>query len=164
MPVCFTSLLLRAVPYGHPDVTAMVEEVQDEYRRRYGGDGDTAPVDPSQFAAPHGWFVLGYADGQPVAMGGWRTLGPEVKAPGERPAEIKRMYVRPAARGRGLSRLVLTALEDSARAAGRDWLVLETGYAQPEALGLYHSSGYIDVPDFGYYAGEPGAFHLGKRL
>jgi ribosomal protein S18 acetylase RimI-like enzyme len=76
------------------------------------------------------------------------------------------MYVSPSARGRGLSRIVLAELETTARAAGLDWLVLETGRPQTSALGLYRSAGYceIDGTAYGHYVGEPEAIHLGRSL
>ncbi|MGH3912969.1 MAG: GNAT family N-acetyltransferase [Pseudonocardiaceae bacterium] len=70
-------------------------------------------------------------------------------------AELKRMYVVPAARGRGLSRVLLTELERRASTAGRRRMVLETGVRQPESLGLYTSSGYTEIPRFGLYRREP---------
>jgi GNAT superfamily N-acetyltransferase len=155
---------LRAVRYDAPDVVALTEEVQAEYTVLYGG-ADASHVDPAQFDPPAGHFVVGYLDGRPVAMGGWRLLTAGESAPGRRPAELKRMYVVPKERGRGLSRLLLAGLESSARRAGVDWLVLESGQAQPAALSLYRSSGYAEVDGrFGYYFGSPLAVHLGKRL
>jgi len=76
------------------------------------------------------------------------------------------MYVAPSARGRGLSRIVLTELETSARAAGLDWLVLETGQPQTSAIALYRSSGYTDIDGtpYGHYVDHPSAIHLGKSL
>jgi GNAT superfamily N-acetyltransferase len=74
------------------------------------------------------------------------------------------MYVSPAARGHGVARAILAELEHTAVEAGYGRMVLETGYRQPEALALYQSAGYVDVPDFGYYADEPGAVHLGKTI
>ena len=74
------------------------------------------------------------------------------------------MYVVPAARGRGLARGLLAALEGSARQAGADVMVLETGTAQPEAIGLYESSGYVPVEGFGYYRDSPFVRYLGKLL
>ena len=61
------------------------------------------------------------------------------------------MFVVPEARGRGLARQILAALEADARAAGRSRMVLETGTEQPEALELYASSGYVLVEKFGLY-------------
>ena len=76
------------------------------------------------------------------------------------------MYVAPAARGRGLSRVVLAELETSARAAGLDWLVLETGQPQTSAVRLYRTSGYreVDGTAYGHYLTEPDVVHLGKSL
>ena len=152
---------LRAVDYTHPDVVALVAEVQQEYVRRYGGP-DEAPMAQESFAAPLGAFFVLYADAEPVAMGGWRTL-PEAPVDG-RAAEVKRMYVAADHRRRGLARRLLRELERTAAEAGADWLILETGEAQPEAIQLYQSAGYQEVPAFGHYAGWPGARHFGKRL
>jgi GNAT superfamily N-acetyltransferase len=152
--------------YGHPDVAALTNQVQAHYRELYGGPGDQSPVDATDFELPNGHFVVGYLDGQPVAMGGWRRLGDRPGLPSRHTAEIKRMYVAPSARGRGLSRIVLAGLETSARAAGVEWLVLETGRPQTSAVGLYRASGYTDVDGtpYGHYVGSPDAMHLGKAL
>jgi GNAT superfamily N-acetyltransferase len=72
-----------------------------------------------------------------------------------RTAEVKRMYVVPAARARGLARQVLAHLERTAAEAGAEAMILETGLAQPEAIALYESSGYTRIPSFGYYKDEP---------
>ena len=153
-------------PYGHPDVVALTLEVQAHYRRLYGGPGDVSPVEVADFEAPTGHFVVGYLDGVPAAMGGWRRLGERPGLPSPNTAEIKRMYVAPAARRRGLSRVVLAERETSARVAGLDWLVLETGQPQTSAVRLYRTSGYIKVDGtaYGHYVDEPDAVHLGKPL
>ena len=98
------------------------------------------------------------------ATGGWRAqdASPEGFADGD--AELKRMYVVPAARGRGLARRVLAALEDSAAAAGRLRMVLETGLKQPKAIALYTSSGYVSIPKFGVYRCEPDSVCFGRPL
>jgi GNAT superfamily N-acetyltransferase len=153
-------------PFGHHDVVALTDEVQAHYRALYGGPGDESPVQVADFEAPTGHFVVGYVDGVPVAMGGWRRLGDRPGLPSPNTAEIKRMYVAPSTRGRGLSRLVLAELETSARMAGVDWLVLETGAPQRSAIALYRASGYteVDGKPYGHYVDEPDAIHLGKLL
>ena len=153
-------------PYDHPDVVALTDEVQAHYGELYGGPGDESVVEVADFEAPTGHFVVGYVDNVPVAMGGWRRLGERPGLPSANAAEIKRMYVAPSARGRSLSRIVLSELETTASAAGLDWLVLETGRPQRSAIRLYRSSGYaeVDGTTYGHYTGHPDGMHLGKPL
>lgn len=133
--------------------------MQAEYSRRYGGDGDISPIDLHEFDPPGGVFYMIYVGGVPAAMGGWRRgkLGADT-------AEVKRMYVRPQFARRGLARLILAELERSASDAGFARLVLETGTAQPEAISLYASSGFVDIPAFGFYAEYDDSVHMGKVL
>ena len=130
--------------------------MQRLYVEIFGGR-DVAPIEPSHFVLPEGHFVVAYEGEVPIAMGGWRRRN-------DTDAEIKRMYVRDGYRGRGAARTVLAGLEESARAQGIDRLILETTSLQIEALSLYRSHGYDDVPAFGYYADSGHSVHLGKRL
>jgi len=155
------------VEYGHPDAMLLIEEVQAEYVVRYGGP-DRTPLDPLMFEPPLGSFFVGYLDlgdgPKPVASGAWRAHD-DVEAFGtRRTSEVKRMYVAPQARGRGLARAVLAHLEQTAADAGAEAMVLETGTAQPEAMALYESAGYTPIPSFGYYKDEPLNRCYGKRL
>jgi GNAT superfamily N-acetyltransferase len=157
-------LELRRTPYDHPDSVRLVAEVQQVYVERYGGEDDTV-LDPHEFAAPAGFFVVGYVDGEPVACGGWRA-----RRAGESPAlrdgdaEVKRMYVAAAHRGRGYARAVLAELERAAAAAGLARVVLETGTRQPEAIALYASAGYAPMPAFGRYADSESSRYFAKPL
>ncbi len=156
-------LEIRAVAFDHPDAAALVAQVQAEYVDRYGGPDET-PLEQGVFEPPSGAFFVGYLDGVPVATGGWRTR-PDVAALGRtRAAEVKRMYVVPTARRRGLARVLLDHLEATARDAGADVMVLETGLMQPEAIGLYLSSGYEPVQAFGHYAWSSNSRYFGKPL
>jgi GNAT superfamily N-acetyltransferase len=74
------------------------------------------------------------------------------------------MYVTPGARGQGLSRALLAALEEEARSLGYAFVRLETGDRQPEAIGLYVSSGYLPIPRFGPFAEDERSVCLEKRL
>jgi GNAT superfamily N-acetyltransferase len=132
---------------------------------RYGGP-DEATVEPGEFEPPGGLFLLGLLDGEAVATGGWRRVsGLDVRAAVEIEAvEIKRMFVVPTARRRGLARRMLAELEASALAAGADQVVLNTGNQQPEAIALYESSSYSPVDGFGHYACHPGALFYGKPI
>jgi GNAT superfamily N-acetyltransferase len=140
-----------------------MEEVQQEYVVRYG-DTDRTPVDPAQFARPWGLFVVGYLDGGPVACGGWRAQADPPDGLRPTDAEIKRMYVAQSARGNGFARAVLAELERTATAAGRKRSVLETGLKQPEAIALYQSSGYTEIPKFGIYRHDALSVCFGKEL
>lgn len=156
-------LQLVAVGYGHPDATRLIDDVQAEYVVRYGGR-DESPLDPLMFDPPHGTFLVGYLDAVPVTTGAWRrrtdleALGTTVLA------ELKRMYVVPAARGAGHARAVLAELERTAAEAGIEALVLETGLRQPEAIELYTSSGYAEIPSFGHYRESPLNRCFARRL
>lgn len=149
-------IAITRVPLDSSTGAAFVEAVQQEYIVRYGGR-DQTPVDPAEFVPPQGDFLVASVDGAPVGCGGFRTVEPDV-------AEIKRMYVAPAARGRGVARALLRELEESAAAAGCRQVILETGSAQPEAVALYESSGYVAVPGFGFYRCYAGSRHFGKPL
>ncbi|WP_141279752.1 GNAT family N-acetyltransferase [Pseudonocardia hydrocarbonoxydans] len=155
---------LRPTRFDHPDSLRLIAEVQQVYRERYGGEDDT-PVDASEFAAPRGFFLVGYLDGAAVACGGWRARDggedPEIR---DGDAEIKRMFVTAAHRGRGYARAVLAELERTAAAAGRARVVLETGTLQPEAIALYTSEGYAPMPNFGTYRCEPNSRCYAKSL
>lgn len=147
---------LRVAAYDSADARLLTAEVEAEYVLRYGGEGDTAPVDTTEFDGANGRFLMVYVDDVPAAMGGWRRHGQD--------AEIKRMYVRPAFQRRGLARLILAELERTAVEAGITRLILETGLEQPEGIALYRSAGYEDIPAFGYYADSELSVHLGKVL
>ncbi|MFF8958885.1 GNAT family N-acetyltransferase [Streptomyces sp. NPDC014894] len=145
---------VRPTPFDHPDAVKLNDQVLLEYIERYGdGEGDETPLSPAMFAPPSGLYLIAYDDeDHPVATGGWRALdeNPEGYADGD--AELKRMYVIPEARGLGLARRILTALEHDARSAGRTRMVLETGDQQPEAIALYTSTGYAPAErKFGHY-------------
>jgi ribosomal protein S18 acetylase RimI-like enzyme len=156
-------LRIARVGYLDADVQALVEQVQAEYVERYGGRDDT-PFDARVFDDPAGAFFVGRLGDVPVAMGGWRFRPDVRRLDGHRVAEIKRMYVAPAGRRQGLARLLLAHLEATAASAGADVMVLETGTAQPEAIALYESSGYVAVAGFGHYAWSPKSRCYGKRL
>ncbi len=136
-----------AVGFSDPRAQALVRELTGELSVRYG-DAGASPAEPHEFDPPTGTFLLAVDGGAPVGCGGLRALG-------EGTGEIKRMYVAPPARGRGLSRLILSGLVDHARRAGHSRVLLETGTEQPEALGLYESEGFVPVPAYGHHREDP---------
>jgi GNAT superfamily N-acetyltransferase len=105
-------------------------------------DGPLMPkAGPDELGPPGGSFLVGYDADEPVCCGG-------VKALPDGTCEIKRMYVVPEARGRGLAKELLGALEDSARGLGYDVARLDTGPHQAHAERLYRAAGYVPIENF----------------
>ena len=156
---------LRDVPLDHPDAELLVRRALAFYVELYGGEdgGDADPTPPEAFVPPAGRFLVGYLDGAPVASGGWRRPGIE-RLGTAATAEIKRMYVADQVRGLGLARVVLARLEETAREAGIEAMVLSTGAPQVAAIGLYAAAGYTPIEPFGHYRDSPDVRCFGKRL
>ena len=115
-----------------------------ELDSRFPGGFDvaqTVAAPPDELRAPHGAFLVARGDGEPVACGAVRKLVADA-------AEIKRMWVAPTARGRGVARALLGALEDAAHTLGSTVVRLDTAATLHEALGLYRSAGYVEIPAY----------------
>ncbi|MDI1459514.1 GNAT family N-acetyltransferase [Catellatospora sp. KI3] len=153
-----TEIEIRPTRYGAPVARKLIAELMADLTERYGG-GDATPIEAVEFDPPDGGFFVAYLDGAPVACGGWRSWSET-----EDVAEIKRVYTAPAARGRGLGRRIMAALEADAKAHGRKRAVLETGTAQPEAIAMYHAVGWELIENFGHYRDEPGCRSFGRDL
>lgn len=106
-------------------------------------------VEPHEMEPPSGAFLLAEDRGVAVGCGGVRTLA-------EGLGEVKRMYVVRGARRRGIARSILTELEGIARELGHTRVRLDTNAVQPEAVALYHATGYAEIAD---YNGNPFATH-----
>jgi GNAT superfamily N-acetyltransferase len=134
---------VRTVPSDQPPATDIVEAMVVEVSELYGRiDVPGAPsATPRDFGPPGGAFLVVYDDGVPVAGGGVKRLD-------DRACEIKRMYVVPGARGRGLASVLLKALEDAARALGYAIVRLDTGPKQPAAQAMYERAGYAPIGNF----------------
>ena len=134
-------------------VDAMVTEMDQLYSQAPGrGVGSSAS--PSDFSPPMGAFLVIYADGKPVAGGG-------IKRDDDGVAEIKRMYVAPAARRQGLGRRLLEALEEAARELGYARIRLDTGERQPHVRAMYERAGYHPIEN---YNGNSMASFWGEKI
>jgi GNAT superfamily N-acetyltransferase len=150
-----TEIEIRAARFDEPEVQKLISDALGELSQRYGG-GDDTPVDLEEFAPPHGAFFVALHGDDLVGCAGWRAHGED--------AELKRMYTAPAARGRGVARRILAAIEESARDSGRKRVILETGDKQPEAVALYESAGYQRIDDFGFYKDHAGVLSYARAL
>jgi putative acetyltransferase len=115
----------------------------------------------------------GYSAGNAIAAGASVVICLEAGAAlgcgcfrelGDGSVELKRMYVKPESRGRGIASSVLRELESWAAEKGALRMVLETGLGQPEAIGLYEKSGYARIENYGDYAGNAESVCMAKSL
>jgi GNAT superfamily N-acetyltransferase len=149
---------IRRESFDSAIATALADSLEAELLATYDGDpGSGGLPAASIFEPPEGSFLVGRVDGEPVACGGIARYDAAT-------AEIRRMYVVPTARGRGLSRQLLAALEDEARALGYSFVRLETGNLQAAAIGLYVSAGFGPIPRYGPFADDPKSVCFEKRL
>jgi ribosomal protein S18 acetylase RimI-like enzyme len=134
------------------DAQACLQAYFDELDRRFDGGfdaGRSIPATVDDLVEPAGLLLLARLGGEPVGAGA-------VKFHGSGPAELKRMWVSSAARGLGIGRRLLTELEAQATAHGASAARLETNRSLTEAIRLYRSAGYVEVPAFN---DEPYAHH-----
>jgi GNAT superfamily N-acetyltransferase len=137
---------------GSEDAQACLNAYFTELDERFdiGFDpGRSRPLPLAETRAPKGLLLLARLHGAPVGCGG-------LKFHGRKPAEIKRMWVATSARGLGVGRRLLTALEDRARQHGAPAVQLDTNRTLKEAIALYRSSGYEQIDAFN---DEPYATH-----
>lgn len=138
----------REVDPSSPELLELITELHLEYALRYP-DTRFYEIDVTEFPSTGGSFLVGYLDGQPVACGSFRPVD------GGDLAEIMRMFVKKEFRRKGIARKLLAFLEASARDLAFAEVCLEAGIRQPEALGLYRSAGYKEIPPFGIYVENP---------
>jgi GNAT superfamily N-acetyltransferase len=138
----------------HPAAVALVAAMIAEVGRLYEPGMSAGPsATPEELSPPSGGFVLLVDGGRAVAGGGIKRIDAQV-------CEVKRMYVLPAARGRGLGARLLDELEALARDLGYGMARLDTGSEQPGAQRMYERAGYVAVPD---YNGNPYASFWGEK-
>ena len=150
---------IRRESFDSETARALADALEAELLATYDDEpGSGGLPAASIFEPPNGGaFLIGWLDGIAVACGG-------VARYDDATGEIRRMYVIPEARGRGLSRRVLEALEGEARALGYSLVRLETGNLQEAAVGLYVSAGFGPIPRYGPFANDPKSVCFEKRL
>lgn len=149
-----TASMVEVAPIDptHPHATYCLSEYFRELDRRFDAGFDplrSIPADADDLRHPAGLLLVATLRSEPVGCGALRFHG-------DRPAELKRMWVAEATRGLGLGRRLLSELENHAAEHGARRVRLETNRALSEAIELYRSSGYREVPRFN---DEPYAHH-----
>ncbi|RYY52413.1 MAG: GNAT family N-acetyltransferase [Chitinophagaceae bacterium] len=138
-----------------PDFLSLVAELDAELAVR-DGDDHVFYAQLNKTANLPTCVVI-YKNNLPVGSGAFRALD-------DSSVEIKRMYVRPEARGSGLASAILQELETWAGDLGFSLLRLETGKRQPEAIALYKKSGFHIIPNFGNYWNVENSVCFEKQL
>ncbi|TCN01988.1 ribosomal protein S18 acetylase RimI-like enzyme [Paenibacillus sp. BK033] len=147
--------LLR-VSAEHADFRALIKLLDKDLWNRY--------PDTQQFFDAHNQVkleanaVVAYLDDRPVGCGCYREMSDEYTV------EIKRMFVKEEARGRGIAKRIVKELEQWAAEEGKREALLETGTGQPEAISLYKKLGYVRVANYGPYIGSEESVCMGKKL
>lgn len=129
------------------EAAALLAELTADLSERYADDGGGAFL-PGDVLTPGSTFMIAWVGEVAVGCGALRQMTDDI-------GEIKRMYVRPDYRGRGLAGRLLTALEQFAAQRGYRAVWLETGTKQPEAMHLYEKSGYHRIDCFGAHVDDP---------
>lgn len=141
-----------------PAAQSLIAALNVELLGRYPEEGACHfQLDAHEVAEGQGAFLIAYRSGKPVGCGAIRRIELQV-------GEIKRMYVAPSERGRGVGRAILDTLETEARALRLSRLMLETGVRQSEAQALYRRAGFSQIPPFGEYVHSPLSICLAKAI
>jgi GNAT superfamily N-acetyltransferase len=151
-------IAIASEPFDSPDaqrlITALDEHLAGHYlpEQRFGPN-----LKPAQLAPGMGTFVVARGDGEAIGCGALRKLDGTT-------GEVKRMYVAPAARRRGVGRQILARLESAAAELGISRLLLETGIHQKAAIALYTGAGFRPLPCWGEYASSSTSVCFEKML
>ena len=141
-----------------PTAQRLIGCLNAELESRYPEEGaNFFRLEPDEVSEGRGGFFVAYSNADPVGCGAVRRIEPDV-------AEIKRMYVAPANRGRGIGGMILAQLEAEARRLGVRRLVLETGPRQPEAIAIYKRVGFVEIPLFGEYSDPRFSLCMAKNV
>jgi putative acetyltransferase len=152
-------LMIRLEDVRGADAQRLIADLSRELAVRYEDDSDdgSGHFSPEDVLVEGSGFLVARLNGRAVGCGAFRLWEAGV-------AEVKRMYVEPDVRGRGIARQLLAELEAHARRAGYATIRLETGTAQPEAVRLYETAGYHRIPNYGYYKDDPRSVCFEKPL
>lgn len=139
----------------NPHFRTLVTQLDAELRIMYAELMDT--YDQHNVIEHNDTVVIAYLDDQPIGCGCFKRFDTAS-------TELKRMFVHPDARGKGISKLIINELEAWARELGFTQTILETGTKNFDAHQLYRKSGYVDIPRYGPYVDLAESICMGKLL
>ena len=147
---------IKIVPPNDIGLHELIKALDSELLQLYPAQGIFG-VDFTNPQVSKMTFCVAYLKDSIAGCGGLRPLA-------ENAAELKRFYVRPEFRGRGVASGILRFLENQAKVQGFLSIKLETGPKQPEAIGLYRKFGYTEIEAYGEYIGSIYSYCMGRTL
>lgn len=147
---------IRKVTSKDQDLKSLIEQL-DNYLRKLYPEESIHKVDLETAERNNVVFIIAYKDRAPVGCAALRPLD-DIKC------ELKRMFVIEKERGKGYSNALCDEIEKIASKKGFREILIETGYDQPEAIGLYKKKGYKRIPKFGEYIDDPTSICFAKKL
>ena len=154
-PIC----VVRRAELSAPETARLVRQLWEELGALYP-EVNGPPFTPDDIVGARTAFVVAWWEGEAVGSGAFHPISDEEN----NVAEIRRMYVEPRLRRRGISRAILAELERLARECGYTTIRLETGLRQPNAIRLYETSGYLPIEPFGRHRDDPLSVCFEKAL
>jgi len=151
-----TDYLIKQESPDQPDVVAMLARLDAYFGDLYPAESNHLMDVAALLRDDVVFLVARDAEGRACGCGAFVGRGAY--------AEVKRMYVEPAARGQGLGGKLLAEIVHRATLAGMPALMLETGVKQPEAIGLYERDGFVRCPPFGAYQADPLSLFMVRTL
>lgn len=122
-----------------------------------GGEANRAAYVPYNRTADVEVVIVAYDDAIPVGCAGFKRYNDDY-------AEVKRVFVKPAYRGRGIAKALMRFLEDAAKQKGYGYLILESGEPLIAAMALYRSIGFKRIPNYGQYKDMPESICMQKKI
>lgn len=151
-----SDVAINPIPFDSELATTVLDQAKAELDRRYGEASDGAALTPGEFTPPNGIFLVASFEGGPIGCVGIRRVGPAA-------GEVKRLWVDAMFRQQGIASALMHELETVATSLGFECLVLETGWAQPEAVSFYEAHGWRRVDELPVpIDGHPHAFRFTK--
>lgn len=149
-------VIKRVIPKDSVDALKLIEELDRELLQRYPSSS-IHTLDLDKITNESGLFFVGYISEVAVACCSLCEIGPNI-------GEIKRVFVKPQYRRKGISEYMMKYLEEQAVRSGFKFLRVETGVKQPEAIAMYQKLSYYDIEKYGEYINDPNSICMEKRL